>query len=227
MKIILTVSAIHDIPFNKKMEYVRGFFSKYNYGEDSVQKGFLLKFNNSIGFNRVVHQPISASSYSCDKIENPECYKAPLELLSSGACFFNKRNEIISFVVDDCRQYHSNRRFSYDPLDIILKFQNFLYKVFADDIKIEIIHKDFNICPKIVCLSTFYIYYCIERYPETEVSISRLLKKKEIDYIINFFSKLGDTVKIEQGWCETCYGYDHNNPYHVFFDIKTKTRKEN
>lgn len=117
--------------------------------------------------------------------------------------------------MDDSHQYHFDKRFSYDPIDIILKFQNFIYKIFPENIKIEIKYQDLNVNNKTFCLSQFYISYYVCPQADIEVALSKSLKQKEIECICRFFNKLGVPCSIEQDWCSVCFGHNPNYPYHI------------
>lgn len=70
---------------------------------------------------------------------------------------------------------------------------------------------------KIFILDWFYrnmglgdIYYTVE------LSSHRLLSQSEISFIENRLKQLYKyPFHIEQYWCETCYGYHKESPYHI------------
>lgn len=79
--------------------YVRKMIQQKAFGEDNSNPGFLIKFNNSIGFKDVEFTTSRYGSISEPKVQNPKEYIAPATLLLHGMKVEFNDNEILSFTI--------------------------------------------------------------------------------------------------------------------------------
>ena len=165
-------------------------------GDSHLYAGAIQKFSSAIGFSDVMDKPvIEHGFYTSSKYENPEEYLTPQQLLFSGMYFLNKPKEIVSFIVENKRMHHNLRKYSYDTLEMLVKFQSFIYKIYGDKVRLEIsISSSLKISVRDKLLSHFYLCYAESKYVDNEVMLNRFINKKETKYLIDFFSSLGESV---------------------------------
>lgn len=145
------------------------------------------------------------------------------DVLACNTAFFDKENEILSFIVPEKPIYYNKKK--HTSLEMMILFQNFLYKVFGDMIRIEfkLENADFKLHLKDFTLSHFYSCYIYGECTEEEFSATRLLKKKEVEFVEKRIKEIfGFRPIIHQGWCETCYGHHPESPYHI--EVREKLR---
>lgn len=216
--ITMTVYSVNFLTLKERLKVLRRFFNRRHYNI-SFAKGLILKFNNSIGFADVEEQPITESPgvFYDKKVYANEDYESPYQMLLLGTYFTNKEREIVTFAVEDKRMYCTDKRFSYNPMDIMIKWQNYLYRVFDSDIIIEFsIQDNFK-----MSLKNYYLSYALTCLAESEIvdneiPLERPLSKKEAKSIERFFSKnLGIKGTVYSFWCDTCYEVNPDAPYHT------------
>lgn len=223
-KILLTIYSTKNTTYPEKLDFMKKLIGEYVFftGEhDYLKKGFVHKFNNSYGYKDVQEEFIDGS-YLPPKVDTPDSYHTPEYLLVTGATFLNKKNELMSFIIPGRRVLHPNRKYSYEPLDMVFDFQKFLYKIFPDiRIQFELKDENFKLPLKTFALGHFMTCFAYGEMCETEFSGDRLLKAKEIKYILDVIKQVVSfEPELTQFWCDTCYGYHKDYPYHIQIDRK-------
>ena len=165
-------------------------------GPRQVCNGVIRKFSNALGFADLTGKPIIGTHDYVDiKYTSPKNYLTPLNLLLESMMFFNQQKEIVSFVVENKRMYHNLRKYSYDTLEMLVKFQSFIYKIYGDKVSLEIsISNSLKISVRDKLLSHFYLCYAESKYVDNEIMLNRFVNKKETKYIVDFFNSLGEKV---------------------------------
>ena len=204
------------LTYREKLDFMGKIIGTYRSSNLGLDSGFIHKFNNAYGFKDVQFS-VDGGAYFDPKVPTPENYRSPESMLIRGQTFLNQPGELISFVVSGRRMLHPDKKYSYEPMDILFKFQKFLYKIFPDiRIAFDIKDENYKLSLQDYALGHFLSCYAYSEIAETEFSAPRLLKQKEIDYIMGVLSQVVEGPhKIYQAWCETCYGYDKNTPYHI------------
>lgn len=218
-KIVMTVYSSKKLSLRERLVLVRRFFPNTFQGIEQFNKGLIMKFNNSVGFSDIEYQ-YKKSSFP--NMERPKIdvdvknYMSPYRLFICNMMFLNRPDEICSFVVDDKRMYHNNKKFSYDTLEMVLRFQNYLYQVMSD-IKIEIkVDNHFFVSQRDWLLSYFLICLSESEIVDNECALSRITREKDKNYIISVFESLGlKELEFIQFYCPTCAEYDPTCPYHT------------
>lgn len=221
--IYMTIYGEKEVSYKEKLNFMTKIIGPYN------KFGLIHGFNNAYGYKKVCDQceKSGIGAYYEAEIKSPSTYKTPETLLICNTSFLNKEKELMSFIVDDTRFEHPIEKYTYDTLTLMIKFQNFLYMKFKN-IKIEISLKEKkdnkNIPLREFALGYFMSVLCQGYYVNTEFSSNRLLKIKEILYIMNIINQLFDEVKFElsQYYCDTCASHDIEHPYHIELDFVKK-----
>lgn len=213
------IMKVHSKELNNQ-KVLHTFFSDYI---SERRTGLLLKFNNSLGFRDVANQFDDINGNTVWRlVDTPKDYQSPVETLLDGIYWLNDKNEVATFIVPNKDMVFD--KYGYNTLEMMIKFQSFLYKVFGDKIRIEFklgnrpkLSLKSKVLSYVYCTMTNGEYYCCE------MSLPKFLKDKEIDYIINIMKGYVtfDPV-IEQYECETCKEYHKEYPIHFEFS-KRKT----
>lgn len=208
-KILLTVFTDNEKSYKEKLQFISKMYNeKY--------LGIFMKFNNAYGFKSLINTD-----------DNTEEYKTPYDLLITSLNFLNQPKELMTIIVDDTEYVHPNKKYSYNTLDILLKFQNYLYYLFPKDIKVKIeIKKEYVLNVKQFALS--YLFCCTAEGEnvENEFSLPRYLKPKEKDYILNVMKQvISYEPIIYQYFCTTCYEYNKETPIHTEMNDKKRQEK--
>ena len=199
--------------------YIDKMFSECcKYNDSKRNNGVINKFNNAIGFKDVVLNFDNFNASKPVKVESPDRYISPKEMLFEGLCPSFIENEIMYFLSEKKYINHPNSNFSYSTLDIYKKLQKFILKVFPVlDVEILKLNEKPKIPLKTIVLNDFFIGISpkFDHY-SVECSASRLLENKEISEILNVINSIrSNNVNINQAYCKTCSDYDNKNPYHV------------
>ena len=212
MKIKLTMS-LPNATYKQRLN----FLSKlYGTTEDF---GILVTFNNALGFKPVsTYTSRPDGGYIIDPVVfTPPEYDTPHSFLCKAMEFFDEKDEVISFVVEDKNIRHPVYKYCYNTTDILFKWNNYIQKKFP---KIEIhfskMDDDYNqgLCPFV--LTHFWKCLAYSEYCDTTISLSRKLTSVERRQILRVMSKIVDyTPTIYQEWCETCYSYHKDSPIHT------------
>lgn len=199
-KIILTVYSNEELTYKDKANYIGKAFSGKNSG--GIRLNFLEKFNNALGYQGIEETETSIKPYTC---------------LLSGMEFLNRKNEIMTFIVDDFLYEFSDSKYTYDTLSMILKFQKFLYKIFPNQIHIELdIKEEFTISLRDFVLSRFMIVKAEADFLIPELSIPRKLRDKEKEYILSILRHIMPVEpQIECYLCKACFKHNPETPYHI------------
>lgn len=200
MKIRLSVYSTKNLELKERIKYLKKAFNS----QTENRKGYLSKFINAIGYENF--SPLESS---------------PGYALYSGIYFLNEKDEIITFVVNKTSE-------DYDMLDIMIQLQNFLYKIFPNQIRIELTQmKDFEISVVNYCISYFTQCIAMGENIDTTTSIPKLLSKKEERKVLNFIRPLVQyEPEIHQFLCKTCFEYHPKCPYHIELTSKEMKKKE-
>lgn len=225
MNIIMTVYANENLTLKERLLILRKFYPCRGYG-NGTNLGWLMKFNNEIGFSKVEDQPCGEgwefwNILRPQSVETGESYKSPFSLLLLNSYFLNKPDEIVTFAVENTRMYCKDKKYSYNTMQMMIKFQNFLYKILGSKIRIEFsMRKNFFISEKDWLLSRFLTCLAESEGITNECSVTHLTKKKDIRYIMNVFQSLGiKDLEFVQFYCETCSEYNPKAPYHTELDF--------
>jgi hypothetical protein len=213
-----------------KSAYIKSFYRDHNIDErEQKNDGFIVKFNNSIGFKPVID--IAKSGFVLQKTEvNPEDFIAPAELLFNNMETPVESFDIAVFYIAKKNIKHTKQEFSYDTYDIAKKWQKFLEKVYPKLlVKIDYISKR----PKLSLRDfTFQYFYrnLQENFPYTlEFSSKKKLKNADMAYIVPKLQTLSnDRISIAQRECETCLEYSNGiNKFHIEIVYLTKYGTDN
>lgn len=207
--IVMTVYSTKET-LKQRFHQMRSIIGKYG------EKGMLEAFNNAIGFHNVI-DTVRDDKYVAKKVEGPKEYKAPYYQLLDGCTFLDKPNEIVTFVVPIKKHFYTNKKYSYDTLEMMLKLQQFLYRQMKG-IHIEIcMVSKFHQSLKEWALGRFLCLLAEGEHIDVEFSSHRLLKKKEVDYIVGKINSVTTytTFYLNQYECETCKFYDRTHPFHI------------
>lgn len=205
------------LSYKDRIKILSHIIGEYGSGKD----GFLEKFNNSYGFKDVEWHTDGGAVIEA-VVESPEEYETPYVFLLTSRKFLDKPDELLTFIFDVKDVKHPVDKFSYNTLDIMLKFQKFLYKVLPDiRIEFDILEDDFKPLYKHKILGHFIFCIAESEIVDTELSGHRLLKKKEVNYILNIVKEIVSYEPVlTQFWCETCHEYHPDCPYHIQLDDK-------
>lgn len=225
MHIIMTVYGNEYLTLKERLLFLRKFYPGRYHG-NGRNLGWLMKFNNAIGFAKVEDQPCGKGSefwhvFKPASIETGKNYKSPYALLLVNSYFLNKPDEIVTFAIENTRIYCKDKKYSYNTMEMMIRFQNFLYKILGANIRIEFsIEKEFNLSQRDWLLSQFLTCLAQSEICDNECAVGHATKKKDIDYIIDVFKSLGmKDLEFIQFYCETCAGYNPKAPYHTELDF--------
>jgi len=217
-KIVMTVYGARPMSYKERLKYAAKAFTHNYTSEKNI--GYLTKFNNALGFKRLEYD----DKKHVTEIESPDGYRSPYSLLLLNRYFFNKENEIMTFVIPDMTMKHDVDKYTYKTLPMLFKFQSFLYKVFPNDLRIEFTIKPGIQYPtKANVLS--YFWNCISEGEcvDTELSISRELTKNEKSYVLDVIKHVVSyEPDISCFLCPTCMEYNPDYPYHIELIDKNK-----
>ena len=190
-----------------KQAILHNFFDDVHTSKD--RKGLLLKFNNSLGFKDVAWQ-IKNHGYYKEDIKTPENYVSPVEILLDSMYWLNKKNEVVTFILPVTEmKFGHKHKFNYSTLELGIRFQSFLNKVYRDNIKVELELGDKpKLSLKEKVLSHIYCVTAEGEHFSCEMSMPRKLKNKELKYILDIMKDYVSFVPvIDQYECEVCKSY--------------------
>lgn len=213
-RIRMTLYTVVNKTYKERLEYLKEAYSGEYDSEKRIH--FLKKFNDAVGFKKA------------EEMENPDEYLTPYSLFLQNIYFLDQSNEIASFIIEDKYFEHPIKSYAYDSMDMLLKFQKFLYKIFPNDIRIEIAVEAQEVPLKKRVLSYFLNCIAESECVDAELSIPRKLSEKEEKYILNIVNQcIGYTAKIRCGLCETCFEYHPDAPYHIeLVDVEYEKKEE-
>lgn len=214
----MSIYSLKNVDEKEQLAFVHKMYT-YPYEDGHKAKlGVLEKFSNSIGFKPVDwHYDKNESNYIEEQVKSPKGYISPSSLLMRSTCFFNEKNELLSFVIGIKQFEHSDSRYSYNTLELILKFQEYLYKVYGDHIKIRFkaMNSD-KLDTKVWLLGHFYTVVAMGEHYETECALGKMLTKRERKYVLDNISRyVSYKCDIRQYYCETYESHDKKAPYHT------------
>ncbi|RHB41925.1 hypothetical protein DW886_15325 [Enterocloster aldenensis] len=216
--IVMTVYSSRPMSYKERLKYAAKAFT-HNY---TIEKniGYITKFNNALGFKRLEYD----DEKHVTEIESPDGYRSPYSLLLINRYFFNKENEIMTFVIPDMTMKHNLDEYTYKTLPMLFKFQSFLYKVFPNDIRIEFTIKPETQYPtKVNILSHFWNCLSEGECVDTEMSIGHEITKNEKKYVLDVIRQIVSyEPDISCFLCEACYEYHPDYPYHIELIDKNK-----
>lgn len=195
---------------------------------DTLKTGLLLKFNNSLGFKEVEWQPDKDSfGYKPMKLDISDDYLSPYGMLVTNMYWFNREDEIVTFIIPIKEVKEVNHpQYNYSTLEMVIKFQSFLNKIYHKHIRTEIDFKsELKMSLKDRVLSYVYCVMAEGEHYCCEMSLHRKLKLKEKRYILDIMKDyVSFKPAIDQYECETCREYNEKCPYHMEF-LKYETLK--
>lgn len=134
--------------------------------------------------------------------------------------FFNIQNEIFTIVAPYTTYkdiaWYDNKTLcnSYSTLELLIKFQSYLYSLLRNSIYIEISFSGEEI-PRKYYLAAHFLY-TINGYYDTEIALSHPLYKKERKWLEDIINKhIENKSHISCHFCETCYEHDPKYPFHT------------
>ena len=208
---MMTVYAAKPLSYKERLEYAGKAYTERYTGEKSI--GYLKKFNDALGYKKLEYDDKTFSK----EIDSPEGYESPYKLLLLNRYFLNRKDEIMTFMVTNKRMEHPISEYSYSTIDMMFRFQKYLYKLFPGAIRIE-----FELGERIALSDRDYVlsYFwdCISQCEcvDTETAIKKKLTKKEEDYILNIMRKIVTyEPAIQCDLCDTCFDHHPDFPYHV------------
>lgn len=225
----MSIFSLKDVTRKEQLEFVNKMYTYPYAGIKGTKIGVFEKFASSIGYRAVDWHYVGEGLYEDEKVKSPDNYVSPLRLLQHGVCFFNEKNELLSFLIEVKDIEHPKKEYSYNTFDIMVRFQEFLYKVYGDYIKIKFkIEKSAKLRLKDWLLAHFYTLTAMGEVYETECSLERMLTKREKRYILDIISKYTSyKPDISQFYCETCAEYDKTRPYHtMLIDVEEEKKWE-
>lgn len=216
----ISVSSNDLLSLKSKREYINSLFSQSATYQKDVKRnnGFIHKFNNAIGFKPVVHNFDNFNCSPSPKIESPESYLSPKNLI-----FESLRTPIVSFSIFEfyipIKQIeHPNQKYSYNTLDISNKFSDFLKKVFPELIvENELIEELPKQSLRDFAFESFYSQLGENINYTIEFSSSEKLSDDDIAYMLPKLQLLTkDTITIAQFPCKSCTEHSGGKkPYHI------------
>lgn len=212
MKIKLTIT-LPNATYKQRLNFLSRL---YGTTEDF---GVLVSFNNAIGFKPVsTYTSTPCGGYVIEPtVPTPTEYDTPYSCLCDAMEFFDTDNEVISFVMEDKDIHHPIKQYCYNTIDILFKMGNYLQKKFCGiQITYSKVEDDYkqSLCDFI--LTHFWTCLAYSEFCDTTVATHRKLTPVERRKILRVISKVVDyTPSIYQEWCETCYGYHKNSPFHT------------
>ena len=91
--IVMTVYGAKPMSYKERLRYAGKAFTHNYTNEKNI--GYLIKFNNALGFKKLEYDD---EKYMTE-IKSPDGYRSPYSLLLINRYFFNKENEIMTFVI--------------------------------------------------------------------------------------------------------------------------------
>lgn len=225
----MSIYALKDVTEKEQLAFVHKMYTYPNDNGGKVKLGVFEKFSNSLGYKPLDWHYLEGWSIKEKTVESPEDYQTPYDLMCDTISFFNEKNELASFIVEVGEMVHTDSKYSYNTLDMMLKFQEFLYKVYKGVIRIEFkLIKSAKLSVKDWLLSHFYSTVAMGEEYDTECALPRLLTKREKKSILDTISKyVSYKADINQFHCETCASYDSTRPYHTeLVDVAHEKRME-
>lgn len=213
----MSIYALKDVTEKEQLAFVHKMYTYSDYLNDKPKLGAFEKFANGLGY-KPLDWHYSENGIVEETVKSPEGYVTPFMLLYDSACFFNEKNELLSFCVEVKDMKHTDDKYNYNTLDIMLKFQEFLNKVYKGVIRIEFkFIKSAKLSVRDWLLSHFYNCVAMGEVYDTECSLPRMLNKKERKYILDTISRyVSYKPVLKQFYCETCAEYDNTRPYHTY-----------
>lgn len=210
----MSVYATEDVASDKILSFLHNL---YTISDSSFKIGLIEKFTNALGYSDVDWHVASNFSYQSSKIENPSSYVTPNSYIHTHLYNLNTKNELFTILFDVVDYIHTDSRYNYNTFDIMMKLQNFLYKVYGNYIRIEFREvKSVKLELKDWLFSHFLFVVAQGEHYDTECAVDRLLKKKEREYILRNIRKyVSYEPGILQYYCDTCAGYDITRPFHT------------
>lgn len=210
----ISVKSKHNVSDIERKKYIRCLYDDF----EGHKLGFFSKFNNACGFKNVVtdyvsHYPVCEPP----KVETPDEYLAPGDLLVRHPMIVNLTNKgLYTFYIEDGYEKHPISEYSYSHKDIAVKFYKFLRKIFPD----LVIEFDFVESKKIPLLSRVISYFYISMEADVqytvECSMPRLLTDDEMNRLYSILKNIVPySFIIDQYYCETCYNWHKDSPYHI------------
>ena len=192
-------------PMERK-RYITSLIGEYG------KLGVINKFNNSIGFKAVSFDPVERTFPSNELY--PDGYKSPSTAILEALRVVSDENTIVYIEFDGGYVSHPQKKYSYGVCDLFDKFFRFVKKVYPD-VKIEKVGKQEKNLLSVV-FNHFYLCMAEGDFITAEISSSRLLDEKELEYLkknLRVITK--EKIDINQFYCETCAKYDKTHPYHI------------
>lgn len=184
--------------------------------------GMTMRFNNSIGFKKVstITETPSGGVVHSAEIPSPDSYCTPEKMLVLAGTFCNEPNEIVSFIADNSDYVHPVSEYSYNTLEMLVRFQEYLYKQLSSvKVKISFLSEDYKQSMEEFTLGYFMTCLAYADNCETEFSGSRFLSKKGKDRILEVIKQVVDYEPvITQYLCETCRSYHPDHPIYTQLD---------
>lgn len=225
----MTVYSIKNISRKDQLKFVHKMYSyQYEDGKD-LSLGVFEKFSSSLGFKPLDWHYGKQNTWIAEEIASPEGYLTPYSLLIRSTQYFNRKKELLSFIVDIKDMKHTDDKYNYNTLDMMIRFQEFLYKVYGKFIKIEFkFRSNSNVELKDWLLGYFYTVVAQGEHYDTECSTNRRLTKREKKYVLENISEyLSYKADILQYYCETCHEHDSSSPWHTeLIDVKMEKKWE-
>jgi hypothetical protein len=193
------------LSLKNKSAYINSFYRDFNEGKRKTIDGFIVKFNNSIGFKPVIDM-VKESIVIKKTEENPNEYIAPSELLFNNIETPVESFDIAVFYISKKDIIHTKQEYSYNTYDIGDKWKNFLEKVFPNLlVKIEYVNKRPKLSLRDYAFQ--YFYNSIHEIYQLTIEFSSRKKLKDVDiaYILPKLQTLSkERISIAQFECKAC-----------------------
>lgn len=207
MYINLKMKSKNDIDNLKRKEYLNKFYETHCFAPNGKRiLNVIEKFNNAIGFKKVIGYTDNKCIFHDAEVNSPENYKSPNEILLFGLNPCLVDNNILSVTVKKEIFEHTVKEYTYDTDTIMIKFKSFLEKIFPDlIIEMEYLDEIEKLSTPGFVLNEFFLGLDYEKVYTVEASVSRLLNKCEINHLLDTLKTITTLdISINQAYCKTC-----------------------
>lgn len=213
MKIALTITAPNCKSYKERLKYLSAIYGT------TEKYGFIKKFNDAIGYKNVSYYTSTPSGGRLIEpvIPTPTTYTPPKDILFKNIEFWDKEFEICTIIVENEYITHPDNKYSYNTLNILFKFIKFIKKVLPQiNTSLSIIDSNYKAPLTTFAISYFTTCYAYSDNCNMEFSSHRMFTSEEKKEILKTMKKIVDfEPDIYQDYCETCYKYHKDAPYHT------------
>lgn len=129
----VTLSSKDKLTLIEKKNYINSMYEEEEKWKSDQKRnqGFLMKFNNSIGFKPVVSTIFPHNAVIPQAVEIPDDYLSPQDILLEYIHTPLDSHDVICFYLEDKKVVHPNPKFSYETKIIAKKMVRFFTESFS------------------------------------------------------------------------------------------------